>query len=156
MFHKLTIFANTTVPYSECSHNMLSEITLFEDVALFKAFLSNLPCVIIDNGTTTLFISNYIYMNYIICGKRIRRIEYYISNLSTILFSIKQHIQYQGCFFHAEDNKCILAFPSAILDTDVWNGINFPIEGAKHRSIPFTFDQDTAFLSSKKNTTTLI
>jgi len=36
----------------------------------------------------------------------------YVPALSSSLFSIKQHCQYKGCYFHSENNIATLAFPS--------------------------------------------
>ena len=36
----------------------------------------------------------------------------YVPSLSSSLFSIKQHCQYKGCYFHSENNLATLAFPS--------------------------------------------
>ena len=41
---------------------------------------------------------------------------YYVPDLGCSLFSVRQHAHYQGCYFHAENNTCILAFPDFMIN----------------------------------------
>ena len=71
---------------------------------------------------------------------------YYVSNLGTTLISIKQQITYKGCYFHAEENSCILAFPGCIIQENIDNEITLLITPATNLSQSYAFDQDTSKL----------
>ena len=47
--------------------------------------------------------------------KIIHTMAYFVPDLGCSLFSIRQHAQYQGCYFHAKNNKCTLAFPTFMI-----------------------------------------
>ena len=52
-------------------------------------------------------------LDYIENGKRIRRVALYVPQLGdNTLISITRHIQYLGCWFHAEDNCAEMSYPS--------------------------------------------
>ena len=71
---------------------------------------------------------------------------YYVPNLGTTLISVRQHIQYKGCYFHAENNECVLAFPSFISTTVIGDEITLPISPSKNSPDPIDFDEQTAEL----------
>ena len=66
-------------------------------------------------------------MNYLLDNHRVQKMGYYVPNLGTPLLSIKQHIKYKGCYFHAEDNLCILAFPGFVIQATIADEITLPI-----------------------------
>jgi hypothetical protein len=92
---------------------MSSNAELFESINPLK----RRQYVTLGDDKTTLIIKGYGFMNYLLDGKCIRRIGYYVPQLGTTLLSIRQHMKYQGCFFHAENDIVTLAFPSVTLHT---------------------------------------
>ena len=52
-------------------------------------------------------------------GKVIRYWAYWVPGLSSPLYSIKQHMRKQGCYFHCQNNTAILAFPSFTITLDI-------------------------------------
>jgi hypothetical protein len=52
-------------------------------------------------------------LDYMEQGKRIRRVALYVPQLgSNTMISISRHIQYDGCYFLAENNTAILSYPT--------------------------------------------
>ena len=69
---------------------------------------------------------------------------YFVPNLGTNLISIKQHIKYQGCYFHAESDEAVLAFPSTIININIYPEMHIQIQPAKHSNAPYAFDITTS------------
>jgi deoxyuridine 5'-triphosphate nucleotidohydrolase len=129
---------------SGATHDMTSNDQLFESIIPLK----RRKYVTLGDDKTTLIIKGYGFMNYLLNGKRIRRIGYYVPNLGTTLLSIRQHMKYQGCFFHAENETVTLAFPSEIIHTQTDPEFTMSIQPAKHLSNPFIFNESEAIFSS--------
>ena len=43
----------------------------------------------------------------------------YVPDLNTSLFSVKEHMRYTGCYFHAENNTATITFPEFCVTADV-------------------------------------
>ena len=71
---------------------------------------------------------------------------YYVPKFGTTLISVKQHIKYEGCYFHAEGSSCILAFPRCIIQATIDADITLPITPVTDFSHSYAFDQDTSEL----------
>jgi dUTP pyrophosphatase len=126
---------------------MSSNNQLFESIIPLK----RRRYVTLGDDKTTLIIKGYGFMNYLLNGKRIRRIGYYVPQLGTTLLSIRQHMMYQGCFFHAENDTVTLAYPSVIIHTKTSPEFTMNIQPAKHLSLPFAFNEATAIFSSNSD-----
>ena len=96
---------------SGATNDMSGNKLIFEKIIKLKPR----KYVTLGDETTTLPIEGYGFMNYTLNDKRMRKIGYYVPGLGTTLISIKQHIKYQGCYFHAENNTVLLAYPKAVL-----------------------------------------
>jgi hypothetical protein len=99
---------------SGASHSMTSHLDLFSSITYFSS-TSPTPKALMGDDTTALPIEGYGYIDYIVHNHRIRHFAYYVPLLGTTLISIKQHMSYQGCYFHAEAQSTVLAFPNFLL-----------------------------------------
>lgn len=70
-------------------------------------------------------------------GKTIRVMSLYVPHLSCALFSILQHMQYKGCYFHAEAEKSYLAFPTFILNIQTKPEMQITATSVKTNKIDF-------------------
>ena len=102
---------------------------------------------VLGDDKTQLRIHGYGMMNYFVNGLRIRKMGYYVPGLSTTLISIKQHMKYDGCFFHAENNEAVLAYPAAIVSVKCNPEMHVNISSAVTSNKPYTFDETSAILS---------
>ena len=123
---------------------MTSEKSLFEYLVPFRTPIY----AILGDETTQLPIIAYGMMNYFANQKRIRQMGYYIPKLGTTLISIKQYMEYNGCYFHAENNKVTLAYPNDVIYPTSSPEFTVSITPAKESNHPYTFDESEAILSS--------
>ena len=65
----------------------------------------------------------------------------------TTLLSIKKHMKYKGCYFHAEDNAAILAFPDTIIAVQTEPEMHVYIAPANNCTAKYTFNEADAILS---------
>ena len=80
----------------------------------------------------------------------------YVPGLNVSLYSIKQHMKYEGCYEHSEYNSCRLAFPSFILPVDNNDELEFNVQpSTKSPSIKPDFDEATAPLYTAEKPTSL-
>ena len=93
-------------------------------------------------------------MNVLLNGNRVRMIAYYVPELSTTLLSITKHIEYAGCYFHAEDNTYTLAYPRAVIHPTLINEPIINIQSAKHlpSTTTYAFDYLQDPLSTNEST----
>ena len=119
---------------------MTSVVDLFESLTSFP--IDNAPSVLMGDDQTLLRVSGYGYINYIVHGKRIRHLAYYVPGLGTTLFSVKQHIQNQGCYFHAAAQDTHLAFPKFLLSPRVDAEIDMIAKIDKDSDIPLSFNEE--------------
>ena len=75
---------------------------MFESLTMFKCKGHDTPGLKLGDGNTMIRIKGYEYMDNKIMGKRVRRMGYYVPNLGTTLISVRQHIQFKGCYLHAD------------------------------------------------------
>ena len=129
----------------QAHQSTIQNTELFEYIVKFKTpFFATL-----GDDSTKLQIVGYGMTNYFIDGHRVRRIGYYIPTLGTTLISIKQHMKYDGCFFHAEGHEVTLAYPAALIYPTIDPEFSVSIAPAKDSNAPYIFDETTAILSSK-------
>jgi deoxyuridine 5'-triphosphate nucleotidohydrolase len=142
-----TITNDQAIADSGATHDMSSNSQLFESIIPLK----RKRYVTLGDDKTTLIIKGYGFMNYLLNGKRVRRIGYFVPQLGTTLLSIRQHMLYQGCFFHAENDTVTLAFPSVLIHTKTHPEFTMSIQPAKHLSLPFAFNEATAIFNSNSD-----
>jgi deoxyuridine 5'-triphosphate nucleotidohydrolase len=129
---------------SGASRNMSSKRTIFESITTFPID-HNQPQAVMGNDSTSLPIAGYGMMNKIIHNKKIRIMGYYVPDLGVTLLSVKQHSKYQGCYFHAQSNEAMLAYPSFIIHPSTTNEIEVLFKSGKtDDSKPIDFDQQRA------------
>eukprot|EP00957_Ditylum_brightwellii_P131434 10024150-Ditylum_brightwellii.AAC.1 len=85
---------------------------------------------LLGNNKALLRVSGYGYINVPLDGHRVRRMAYYVPGLGTTLLSVTDHMQYKGCFFHAEDNIIQLVYPTKMLYPSVTDEIYLSIKAA--------------------------
>ena len=129
---------------SGCTHDMSGIKDLFEEIIWIK----NRKFVTLGDNKTTLRIQGYGFMNYLLNGKRIRKIGYYVPGLGVTLLSIKQHIKYKGCYFHAENDTVLMAYPQAVLFVKTEPEFTLKIEPAKHLNTKYVFNEEKALFTS--------
>jgi dUTP pyrophosphatase len=95
---------------SGASHSMSSHRSLFESITPFP--VQHRPMAMMGDDSTTIPIHGYGIMSYTIHGHSIRTPGYYVLLLGATLLSVKQHIQFNGCMFHAEAQNTFLSYPT--------------------------------------------
>ena len=103
--------------------------------------------VTLGDDKTKLRVSGYGMLNYKIGKYRIRRMGYYVPDIGTTLISISRHMKYAGCYFHAENNEVILAYPDAIINVIPSPEFHVQITPAKESNDPYLFDESEAILT---------
>ena len=146
-----TSTTNKACTNSGCTNDMSELAELFEYIIP----LHSNKYVTLGDDKTTLIIKGYGMMNYLLNGKRIRRFGYYVPGLGITLLSIKQHIKYKGCYFHAENDQVILAYPKAVLFTQTDPEFLLDIAPAKHLTHSYAFDEEKAIFSTTSDKRTL-
>ena len=104
------------------------------------------PITVVQGDGTSLEVPAMGPVKKKIGNMTIRYLSYYVPDLEVPLFAVKQHIKYQGCYFHAENNRAILVFPSTILKLKCEPEICFKYTHTNAQDVP-TFDYETAKLS---------
>jgi hypothetical protein len=124
--------------------------SLFEDITYYSDINNQIiPQVMMRDKHTYHPVKGYGWINYVLNGHRIRQMALYIPALgNTTLFSVKQHMQWAGTFFHAKDNKAVLAFPTFTIALDTNHEISTTIHSAVHSTAPIEFDESTALPST--------
>ena len=98
---------NVAIPDSGCTHDMSSNIAMFESVTIFKYTENDTSVVKLMDDNTMLRIQGYGCMDYKIMEERVSCMGYYVPNLGATLISVRQYIKYKNCYFHMENNKCV-------------------------------------------------
>ena len=80
---------------------MLSDITMFGSITILKCKGNTTPVVKLGDDNIMLQIKGYGYIDYIIMGKGVRPMGYYVHNLGTALISVGKCIKYKGYYFNA-------------------------------------------------------
>ena len=135
---------------SGCTDDMCAQQEIFEDIFPLHGSHS----VTLGDDKTKLPIKGYGMMNYLLAGQRIRRPGLYVPDLGTTLLSIKQHMQYKGCYFLAQNNTVILAFPDTMVYPNTDTEFTLDISPAKNLSTLYAFNIDTASPVTKQDETT--
>lgn len=132
---------------SGASHHMSNVKSAFESITKFD-HTQPLPQALMGDDMTSLNIEGYGWLNITIHGKNIRVLGYYVPKLGVTLLSVKQHSKYQGCYFHAENNEAVLAFPSFVLHPSTNDEIQVMFRtNNKNHSSTLHFDQHSAIES---------
>ena len=134
----------TAVADSGCTNDMSDNEEHFEYIIPLK----RQKFVTLGDDKTQLLIKGYGIMNYLLNGKRIRKFGYYVPGLGVMLISIKQHIKYRGCYFHAEDDTVLLAYPKAVLYVTTDPEFTLRVQPARHLNTPYAFDEERAIFST--------
>ena len=95
---------------SGATHHMRENKDDFEHISEIKDENGRYPLVELGDGSY-LEIRGEGYVHRRIGKHTIRYHAYWVPGLSASLYSVKQHVRKQGCFFHSEDNQAVLAFP---------------------------------------------
>ena len=91
-----------------------------------------------------LNVEGYGMINYVVHGKRIWHKVYYVPNLGTTLFFVKQHIQDQGCYFHMVAEDTHQAFPQFVLSPRVDTEIDMIVKVGTDSTLPLSINEETA------------
>ena len=83
-------------------------------------------------------------MNYLFNGKRFCCTGYLVPDLNITLLSIRQHMQYPGCYFLAKDNVVTLAYPKCCLYPTTLHEFELTIEPASTVDLTRTRYRQTA------------
>ena len=114
------------------------------------------PYVTLGNGKTKCPIKGIGSIEFeITSGQKLRfHNVIFVPDLDVSLFSIKQHMQYEGCYEHSQNNKCYIAFPNMIIKAQNNNEIEFEVlpPSTDHTVQPI-FDEATAIVYNNKTTT---
>lgn len=90
---------------------------LFEEITYFSQDDSNAPTAELGDERTSVKICGYGPMTYNMHGKKIRTMALYVPDLGeTTLFSVRQHIESKGCWFHASAGGTDFVFPNFIIN----------------------------------------
>ena len=133
---------------SGASHTMTNNLQLFDSITYFEEN-DDQPTALMGDDTTALPIKGYGLISFSIDGRQIRTKSYYVPKLGLTLLSVRQHIKYKGCGFHAERKDAILAFPTFVLHPNIDQEIELNLVSIKHTDTTiYDFDEMTAIETS--------
>ena len=105
---------------SAASADMIPAKEYFDTLTYYDQSDDSTPSVMLGDETTLVPVIGYGLAKYSINGKTIRKRALYVPALGkTALLSVNQHMQNQGCYFHAEAHNTILAFPTFMITPNV-------------------------------------
>jgi deoxyuridine 5'-triphosphate nucleotidohydrolase len=141
---------------SGASAHMSSAKNMFQSITYFP--LKHQPRVTMGDDKTQLPIAGHGFITFMLHGKHVRVHALYVPHMgNTALFSVKQHMKNQGCYFHAESQKCQLAFPSFIVSPRVDDEIEVIIKPTTISTVKYDFNEDqTTKLAIANPVSTLI
>ena len=152
----LNFLYSDAVADSGATDDMTPHADLFESITYYDTNNKYQPQVMLGDEETFHPIVGYGYMNYSLNGHRIRRRGLYIPGLgNTTLLSIKQHMQYKGNYFHAENNVASLAFPTFTIDLNTDDEISAEIESAHDDQI-LEYDEQSSEAVPSNPTTAIL
>ena len=128
---------------SGATHNMRNKKDDFTDIREIRDANGNRYMVELGDGSL-LEIHGEGPVIRKIHDKIVRYWAYYVPGLSVPLYSIKQHMRKKGCYFHAEDNTAILAFPTFSIELTTEPEITMKSTNANHVTNIPDFDESTA------------
>ena len=69
-----------------------------------------------------------------------RYMSYLVEEMGTPLYSVKEHMEYQGCYFHAQDKAATLAFPAVTMQLETEPEILFhSTKGTMYNILSFNY-----------------
>ena len=126
---------------SGATDTMTGDKSLFENISYYD----NPSSVVLGDETTCHPIEGYGWITFTAQNRTMKIKALYVPALGkSTLFSIKQHIQWKGTFFHAEAKSALLAFPTFVLNLDVNHEIQFSLEHLNNHKEPYDFDESIA------------
>ena len=76
--------------------------------------------VTLGDGKSTVNILGIATIKFTVGRYKIRLHNvFYVLSLDILLFSIKQHMKYVGCFVHSKNNTCTIDFPTLSFDAEI-------------------------------------
>ena len=132
--------STTLIPDSGATNHFSGEESHFEYLLPLPSTENNQ--LFLGDDSTAYKILGVGPLNILMNGKRARILAYYVPAIKTTLLSITKHIEYDGCYFHAENNTYTLAFPRDILHPTIQSEAIIHIQSAKHlpSTTPYIFD----------------
>jgi hypothetical protein len=101
---------------SAASADIIPDATYFDTITYYDQTDPSTPSVQLGDESTNIPIMGYGIASYSIQGKTIRKRALFVPGLNTTaLISVKQHMQNAGCYFHAEAQNTVLAFPTFLI-----------------------------------------
>ena len=129
---------------SGATHHMIYDESLLEKVYNWNPSNVKQKYVHLANGQK-LEIKGYCHMDIIVDGYRIRIPDVLlVPQLTSNLFSVPQHIAFQGCATLAIENSVIITFPDFCIDTEVTKSIRFDFKITTDLTQDFDFDGFTS------------
>ena len=98
-------FPECLVIDSGCNAHMQNQRSMFDYITPINNTTGH-PLIVQQGDGSYLNIKGYRQVTEQINGRTIRTMAYYVPDLGCSLFSVRQHVRYQGCHFHAENNTC--------------------------------------------------
>ena len=134
------------VPDSGATSNFSGTEEHFEYIVPLPRNESNV--LYLGDDTTSYQIQGIGPINVLLNGQRVRLLAYFTPALTTTLLSITKHIEYKGCYFHAEGNTYTMAYPRAVVVPVVQSEVSLNIQPAVGlpSTTPYIFD----FLTDEK------
>jgi dUTP pyrophosphatase len=128
---------------------------MFEQITYFDP--KHQPVVLMGDDSTTLPIAGHGYISFTILGKLIRTHALYIPQMGhTALYSVKQHMKSQGCYFHAEAGNSELAFPTFLCTPRINMEIDILISPNTNNTMIPDFDEYLTIQRDIKNSKSTI
>jgi deoxyuridine 5'-triphosphate nucleotidohydrolase len=140
---------------SGATDTMSAHAELFEEITYFSDTKHAQPQVMLGDENTYHPVSGYGWINYIIDGHRVRQPALYIPALgNTTLISVKQHMKWEGNYFHAENNQATIAYPTFQVSLHTRHEIAAYILPVRDQSMPIDFNEATAIPTPSSSTPT--
>ena len=142
---------------SAATHHMCPFFELFENITYYNMHSPDAPMVAMGDEKTLVPVVGHGYINVLIHGKRLRLHALFVPNMGeTILYSIRQHMNYKGCSFIAQNEDTMITYPSFIIHPRVSTEIEVLIQNATISDLPISFDEETAEESLPSSNTSFI
>ena len=123
------------IPDSGCRHHITHNKSDFIDLHGFDAL--DRPYVKMADNQTQLPISGYGIVQLQIGVKQVPLAVLYVPTMKTRLFSVSQHIQYNGCTLIAANNQAHIACPQIFIDVDNTNNFKVPVTSSTSHHVHF-------------------
>ena len=127
---------------SGSTHTLSGDQSHFKSITYYDT--DHLPDLTLGDNETTCQIHGYGYIRVKMGSYTLQLLALFVPDLQdTLLVSIKQHMQYEGNYFHAENHTVILAYSNFCIDLYVHDEIEIPIAPSSTDSA-IDFDEQTA------------